>query len=47
VFTRPAAAVGGERAVHVDVRNQLPGAVVGALIALLGVMVGWRIARRR
>jgi carbon monoxide dehydrogenase subunit G len=45
VFTRPAQAAGG-RAVSVDVRDQLPAALVGALIALVGVLVGWRIARR-
>lgn len=44
VFTRPAAPAG--TAAGLDVRGQLPGALVGAAIALLGVLVGWRIARR-
>jgi len=47
VFTRPPAErAAGARNVTVDVRNQLPGALVGALIALAGVLIGWRIARR-
>jgi carbon monoxide dehydrogenase subunit G len=45
VFTRPAAGESG-RSVNVDVRNQLPGVLVGAAIALLGVWVGSRLARR-
>jgi carbon monoxide dehydrogenase subunit G len=45
VYTRPAAPSG--RQVHVDVRNQLPGVVVGAVIALLGVWLGARLGRRR
>ena len=45
VFRRPPAAEG--RPVHVDVRNQLPGVVVGAAIALLGVWLGARLARAR
>jgi carbon monoxide dehydrogenase subunit G len=45
VFTRPPAA--GGRTVQVDVRNQLPGVLVGAAIALLGVWVGSRLARSR
>jgi carbon monoxide dehydrogenase subunit G len=45
VFTRPAAPAG--RQVHVDVRNQLPGVLVGAAIALLGVWLGARLARAR
>ena len=45
VFTRPAAGQSG-RSVNVDVRNQLPGVLVGAAIALLGVWVGSRLARR-
>jgi hypothetical protein len=47
VFTRPAAAPGGGRQVHVDVRDQLPGVLVGALIALAGVWIGARLAGRR
>jgi carbon monoxide dehydrogenase subunit G len=43
VFRRPEAIPAG---VQVSVRDQLPAAVVGALLALLGVLVGWRIARR-
>jgi carbon monoxide dehydrogenase subunit G len=46
VFTRPAAA-GGGRTVQVDVRNQLPGVLVGAAIALLGVWLGSRLGRSR
>jgi hypothetical protein len=46
VFTRPASS-GGGRSVQVDVRNQLPGVLVGAAIALLGVWVGARLGRRR
>jgi carbon monoxide dehydrogenase subunit G len=47
VFTRPPTEQGiGTRNVSVDVRNQLPGALVGAVIALAGVLIGWRIARR-
>ena len=42
VFTRPAAPGG----VRVDVRSPLGGALVGAAIALVGVWVGYRIARR-
>ena len=45
VFTRPAASPAG-RNVPVDVRNPLPAALVGAAIALVGVLVGWRIGRR-
>jgi carbon monoxide dehydrogenase subunit G len=45
VFTRPPAP--GGRPVHVDVRNQLPGVLVGAAIALLGVWIGSRLERRR
>jgi carbon monoxide dehydrogenase subunit G len=45
VFTRPPA--GGGRQVHVDVRNQLPGVLVGAAIALLGVWLGARLGRSR
>jgi uncharacterized protein len=45
VFTRPPAAP-AQRNVLVDVRNPLPAALVGAAIALTGVIVGWRIARR-
>jgi len=29
-----------------DLRNQLPGVLVGAAVALAGVWLGWRIARR-
>ena len=46
VFTRPPAA-GGGRSVQVDVRNQLPGVLVGAAIALLGVLLGFRLGRTR
>jgi carbon monoxide dehydrogenase subunit G len=46
VFTRPPDARRSGRNVTVDVRDQLPGAVVGAVIALVGVLIGWRIARR-
>jgi uncharacterized protein len=45
VFTRPAPAPG--RGVTVDVTQSLPAVLVGAAIALVGVLVGWRIARRR
>jgi len=45
VYTRPGAPVAG-RNVQVDVRNPLPAALVGAVIALVGVLVGWRIGRR-
>jgi len=38
--TRPPAAAG------FDLRTQLPGVIIGALIALIGVWVGWRLARR-
>jgi hypothetical protein len=31
--------------VHVDVRNQLPGVLVGAAIALVGVWIGFRLGR--
>jgi carbon monoxide dehydrogenase subunit G len=44
VFTKPSAPPG--RKVQVDVRNPLPAALAGAAIALIGVLVGWRIARR-
>jgi carbon monoxide dehydrogenase subunit G len=44
-FTRPQDAARSGRNVTVAVRNQLPGAVVGAAIALIGVLIGWRIAR--
>jgi hypothetical protein len=43
VFTRPAAPDSG---VRVDVRSQLGGVLVGAAVALAGVWVGYRIARR-
>jgi carbon monoxide dehydrogenase subunit G len=46
VFTRPPAA-GGGRTVQVDVRNQLPAVLVGAVIALAGVWLGSRLARSR
>jgi uncharacterized protein len=42
VFTRPTPAGGG----RLDVRNQLAGVVVGAAIALIGVWIGARLARR-
>jgi carbon monoxide dehydrogenase subunit G len=44
VYRRPQPA---ERGVRVDVRSQLAGAAVGALIALAGVWLGVRLARRR
>jgi len=47
VFRRPGSTVGAGRQVHVDVRNQLPGVLVGAVIALVGVWIGARLARRR
>jgi carbon monoxide dehydrogenase subunit G len=47
VFTRPEAVPGAARQVHVDVRNQLPGVLVGAAIALLGVWLGARLGARR
>jgi carbon monoxide dehydrogenase subunit G len=47
VFRRPGAPAGSGRQVHVDVRNQLPGVLVGAAIALVGVWLGARLARRR
>jgi carbon monoxide dehydrogenase subunit G len=46
VFTRPPAPARNGRAVHVDVRNQLGGVLVGAAIALIGVWIGSRLARR-
>lgn len=45
VFTRPAAPAAG--GVPLDVRYQLGGVAVGAAIALAGVWLGYRIARRR
>jgi carbon monoxide dehydrogenase subunit G len=47
VFRRPGAPAGSGRQVHVDVRNQLPGVLVGAAIALVGVWIGARLGRRR
>ena len=47
VFRRPGAAAGAARSVHVDVRNQLPGVLVGAAIALVGVWIGSRLGRHR
>jgi carbon monoxide dehydrogenase subunit G len=48
VFTRRGPGGGGAgRQVHVDVRNQLPGVLVGAAIALIGVWLGARLGRRR
>jgi uncharacterized protein len=47
VFTRPRPPAGGGRQVRVDVRNQLPGVLVGAAIALIGVWVGARLGARR
>jgi uncharacterized protein len=44
-YTRPRGAAPA-RTVRVDVRNPLPAAIVGAAIALAGVLVGWRITRR-
>jgi carbon monoxide dehydrogenase subunit G len=46
VFTRPRPSPGAGREVRLDVRNQLPGVLVGAAVALLGVWVGARLARR-
>lgn len=46
VFSRPPAPGVSGRSVQVDVRNPLPAALVGAAIALAGVLVGWRIGRR-
>jgi hypothetical protein len=37
----------GGRDVRVDVRNSLPAVALGALIALVGVLVGWKITRPR
>jgi len=46
VFRRPA--VEPTRGpVPVDVHNQLAGVVLGALLALAGVWLGWRLGRRR
>jgi carbon monoxide dehydrogenase subunit G len=43
VFRRPP---GGARPpVQVNLRDQLPGVLIGALVALLGVIVGWRLGR--
>ena len=47
VFTRPVPSAGAGRQMHVDVRNQLPGVLVGAAIALAGVWIGARLTRRR
>ena len=44
VYTRPPE--GAQRTVTVDVRSTLPAALAGAAIALAGVLLGWRIARR-
>lgn len=33
--------------VPVSLRDQLPGILVGAVMALLGVIIGWRLARAR
>jgi carbon monoxide dehydrogenase subunit G len=46
VFTRPPAPSRG-RTVQVDVRSQLPGVLIGAAIALLGVWLGARLGRAR
>jgi len=46
VFRRPAPGPAGNR-VPVDVHHQLTGVVVGALLALAGVWLGWRLGRRR
>jgi uncharacterized protein len=46
VFRRPAGAGAGGRApVQVNLRDQLPGVIVGAALALLGVIIGWRLGR--
>jgi uncharacterized protein len=47
VFRRPGSPAGAGRQVHVDLRNQLPGVLVGAVIALVGVWIGARLGRRR
>jgi hypothetical protein len=47
VFRRPDSGAAAGRQVHVDVRNQLPGVLVGAAIALIGVWIGARLGRRR
>jgi carbon monoxide dehydrogenase subunit G len=47
VFTRPTPPARPGREVPVDIRNQLPGVLVGAAIALLGVWIGARLGRRR
>jgi carbon monoxide dehydrogenase subunit G len=46
VFTRPAPPAGAGRSVQVDVRNTLPAVALGAAIALIGVVLGWRLGRR-
>ena len=46
VFRRPAGAgAGGRPPVQVNLRDQLPGVIVGAALALLGVFIGWRLGR--
>jgi carbon monoxide dehydrogenase subunit G len=47
VFTRPQRPTPGGQGVRVDMRNQLPGVVVGAAIALIGVWIGARLGARR
>ena len=48
VFRRPDAAAAAGRQVHVDVRNQLPGVLVGRRRSpSLGVWLGARLGRRR
>ena len=47
VFTRPRPPAAARQGAGVDVRNQLPGVVVGAAIALIGVWIGARLGGRR
>jgi hypothetical protein len=47
VFRRPDSVTGSvDGGIHLDMRSQLAGAIVGAAIALAGVWLGWRISRR-
>jgi len=45
VFTRPAPPP-GPGGLPFDLRGQLIGVLIGAAIALLGVVIGWRLGRR-
>jgi carbon monoxide dehydrogenase subunit G len=45
VFRRPPGARPARAGIEVNLRDQLPGVLVGALIALLAVFVGWRLGR--